>query len=212
MEQPDVLCLKEKPSVLQTRSSGAPYYTRKEISGTLTDSDACKCFCILKELELITVLSCGCATWRMCVCMRALFQRKNITWHCVDFIDWLTLEAGTRKKLEKIRDKVWLESPKESGETNCALVGKNRHRGNIVKTLKWLLALADTPEMLKEQRNVTPQNGRCGWMKKRLPPGERPDDPFRTTASMYNAAHFVGRLVSWRQFSSGWKGAVTPAK
>lgn len=25
---------------------------------------------------------------------------------------------------------------KKSGKTNCALVGKNRHGGNIVKTLK----------------------------------------------------------------------------
>lgn len=38
--------------------------------------------------------------------------------------------------MEKIRDKVWLESRKESGKTNCALVGKNRHRGNIAKTLR----------------------------------------------------------------------------
>lgn len=50
-------------------------------------------------------------------------------------------------------------------------MGKNGHKDNIVKTLKnakdvhWLLALANTLEMLKKkdkerQRNVTTQNGR----------------------------------------------------
>lgn len=50
--------------------------------------------------------------------------------------------------------------------------------------------------MLNRPCDVTPQNMWRMWMnEKRLPPGERPDDPFRAAASMYNTVLFAGTLA-----------------
>lgn len=133
LEQPDVSSLKAKrhqslrtAAEVQLIIRGRKFLEHSRVFGRIQ---------MLLYLEGARIYH-GLKLW-MCHMMhvRVLFKRKSIMWHCGFY--WL-VDVGSWdvQKWVKIRDKVWLESRKELGKTSCALVGKNRHRGNIVTTLK----------------------------------------------------------------------------